>query len=143
MHERILIVDDERFIAQALALRLQTAGYQTHCAHDGGSAVAAAAALKPDLVLLDIRMPDMDGFEAYEHMKACPGFGATPVVFLSANVQESARQAALASGASEFLIKPYEAKDILSAVKAVLDRRAETADVAIKESSAWTPTQLS
>ena len=135
MHERILIIEDERFIAQALALRLKTAGYEVHCAHDGTSGIAAVAELNPTLVLLDIRMPDMDGFEVYRHLKERPEFGSTPVIFLSANVQESARQAALAAGAAAFLAKPYEAKDILIAVEGVLDRCRKRVDRVVKEPS--------
>jgi CheY-like chemotaxis protein len=134
MSERVLVIEDERFIAQALTLRLRTAGYEAHCAHDGTSGIAAVAALNPDVILLDIRMPDMDGFEVFRHIKARPEFGSTPVIFLSANVQESARQAALAAGATAFISKPYEPKDILAAIKGVLDRHREKTDILAKES---------
>jgi DNA-binding response OmpR family regulator len=130
----VLIIDDERFIAQALALRLRVAGHEVRWACDGGSGIAAALEWRPDVILLDIRMPDMDGFEVKRQLGARPGLAATPVVFLSANVQESARQAALAAGACAFLTKPYESRDVLAAIRSALDRSAGTVDAVGKES---------
>lgn len=129
MHERVLIVDDERCIAQALTIRLKAAGYDVRWAFDGASGVAAAMEWLPDVIMLDIRMPDIDGFEVNRRLRARPELNATPVIFLSANVQESARQAALAAGAHCFLTKPYESKDILSAIRSALDRNAISVDV--------------
>ncbi|MEK6703649.1 MAG: response regulator [Planctomycetota bacterium] len=130
MSERVLIVDDERYIAQALTLRLKAAGYDVQWACDGAAGIAAVWEWRPQVIVLDIRMPDMDGFEVNRRLRARPEFGATPVIFLSANVQESARQAALAAGAHAFLTKPYESKDILAAIKSALDRRPKTTTAA-------------
>jgi DNA-binding response OmpR family regulator len=122
MRERILVVDDERPIAQALAIRLRAGGYEVQCAFDGLSGVAAAVAWRPQAILLDIRMPDIDGFEVHRRLRAHPDLAGTPVIYLSANVQESARQAALAAGAQAFLTKPYESRDVLAAIRSALDR---------------------
>lgn len=129
MHERVLIIDDERAIAHALTIRLKAAGYDVHWALDGASGLAAVVDWNPDVILLDIRMPDMDGFEVNRRLRARPQPSEIPVIFLSANVQESARQAALAAGAHAFLTKPYESKDVLAAIHSALDRSARTADV--------------
>lgn len=129
MHERVLIVDDERFIAQALSVRLRSVGYEVQWAFDGASGIAAAMEWHPDVIMLDIRMPDVDGFEVKKRLEARPELNMTPVIFLSANVQESARQAALASGAHAFLTKPYESKDVLAAIRSALDHSAKTSDV--------------
>jgi len=136
LHERVLIVDDERFIAQALLIRLRAAGYDVKWAFDGASGIATAMDWHPDVVVLDIRMPDMDGFEVNRRLRANPKMASIPVIFLSANVQESSRQAALAAGARAYLTKPYESKDILAAIRGALDRHAETADMTPKESAA-------
>ncbi|MEO6709665.1 MAG: response regulator [Planctomycetota bacterium] len=112
-----MIVDDERGIAHALTIRLRAAGYDVRCAFDGASGLAAAVEWRPDLILLDIRMPEMDGFEVKRRLMAHPELRATPVIFLSANVQESARQAAMAAGAHAFLTKPYESKEVLAAIR--------------------------
>lgn len=117
MTAKVLIVDDDRAIAQLTAIWLRAAGYEVMVAYDGRSALAAAAARRPDLVLLDIRMPDIDGFEVNRQLRADPGLGGIPVIFLSAHVQEAARKEALAVGASAFLAKPYETADVLAAVQ--------------------------
>ena len=130
MRERILVVDDERSLAQALSIRLQASGYEVRCAFDGLSGVDAAMSWCPDAIMLDIRMPDIDGFEVYRRLRACSALEATPVIFLSANVQESARQAALAAGARAYLTKPYESKDLLAAVRSALDARERPAGTA-------------
>jgi two-component system OmpR family response regulator len=134
LHERVLIVDDERFIAQALMLRLRAAGYEVRWAPDGASGIAAAGEWRPHVIVLDIRMPDMDGFEVNRRLRARSELDATPVIFLSANVQESARQTALAAGAHAFLTKPYESKDVLAAIRSALDRSPRTVDAVGKES---------
>jgi CheY-like chemotaxis protein len=123
-----LIVDDERFMAQALSVRLRASGYEVQCAFDGASGIAAAKEWRPDVILLDIRMPDMDGFEVKRCLRANPKLSATPVIFISANVQESARQTAMAAGAHAFLTKPYESKDMLAAIRNALDRGLRPAD---------------
>lgn len=123
MPERILIVDDERAIAQLTALWLEQAGYATSVCHDGRSGIAAAAEAHPDLLILDIRMPDMDGFEVNRHLKGTPGLSDIPVIFLSAHAQESTREEARSSGASRFLCKPYEAKDLIGAARAALSEQ--------------------
>jgi DNA-binding response OmpR family regulator len=128
LREYILIVDDERNIAHALTLRLEAAGYEVMWACDGASGVAAALARTPDAILLDIRMPDIDGFEVNKRLRTSPALDRTPIIFLSANVQDSCRQAALAAGAFAFLTKPYDARDVTTTIRNALDQRAELAD---------------
>jgi two-component system OmpR family response regulator len=133
VRERGLIIDDERYIAQALMLRLRASGNDVQSACDGASGITAVSEWKPDVIMLDIRMPDMDGFEVNRRLRARPELAEIPVIFLSANVQESARQAALAAGAHAFLTKPYESKDVLAAIRNALDWSARTGDVPGKE----------
>jgi len=129
LDERVLIIDDERAIAQALTIRLRVAGYDVRWACDGAAGVGAALEWRPDVIVLDIRMPDMDGFEVNRRLRSGSEAFTTPVIFLSANVQDSARHAALAAGAHAFLTKPYESRDVLCAIRSALDRNARTADV--------------
>jgi DNA-binding response OmpR family regulator len=129
----VLIIDDERFIAQALTLRLQAAGYDVRWSPDGAAGIAAAAEWRPHAIVLDIRMPGMDGYEVNRRLRARAELGTIPVIFLSANVQESARQGALAAGAHAFLTKPYEARDVLATIRSALDRGAETAEAMNEE----------
>lgn len=128
MPETVLIVDDERAIAQLTAMWIELAGYQPVVTHDGASGLQAAAANRPHLILLDIRMPDVDGFEVNRQLKSNSDLAKIPVIFLSAHAQEAARQEAVASGAVAFLPKPYEFKDLMNVVRATLDRRASASD---------------
>ncbi len=118
MPKKVLIVDDEDAIVSAITVRLQAAGYEVFAASDGKSALAVAEGLCPDVLVLDIRMPDMDGFEVARRLKATPGLTEIPIVFVSANVRDWAKEAAFAAGASFCLSKPYDAKQLLSAIEA-------------------------
>jgi len=120
MCETILIVDDDRAIAQLMAMRMSAAGYKAVSASDSRTGLEAAKLHRPDLILLDIRMPGMDGFEFHQALKDIPEVAKTPVIFISANSQESARRKALISGARYFLSKPYEPEELVGAVRAVL-----------------------
>ncbi len=133
MCKNVLIIDDERYIAQALIIRLQAAGYVVRWAFDGTSGLAVAADWRPDVIVLDIRMPDIDGFEVNRRLKTRSELADIPVMFLSANVQDSARQTALAAGAHAFLTKPYESRDLLATIRSALVRSSETVDVHSKE----------
>lgn len=128
MPSKVLIVDDERPIAQALSIRLRAVGHEVRSAHDGLSGVQAAREWHPCVIILDIRMPDIDGFEVSRQLRADPELAGVPVIFLSANVQESARHAALAAGASAFLKKPYDPREVLAAVSSALGCAAACGD---------------
>ncbi|MEM7680709.1 MAG: response regulator [Planctomycetota bacterium] len=117
MPRTILIVDDEPGITAALMIRLQSAGHEVYHAINGLAGVEAAALHQPEVIVMDIRMPDIDGYEACQRIHALPGLSKTPVVFLSANVQEQARERAKLAGGCVFLSKPYEASDVLDAVE--------------------------
>jgi len=120
MPETIVIIDDDRAIAQLTALWIKAAGFNTVIANDGRSGLAAIAQHRPDLVLLDIRMPEMDGFEVNRQIRQSPELAEIPVIFLSAHAQETTRQESLASGGRRFLPKPYESKTLIAAIRAVL-----------------------
>lgn len=129
MPKHILVVDDEVPLLRALLVRLRIAGYNVDLASCGTDGLTGAAKL-PDLILLDIRMPDIDGFEVNRRLKADPRTSEIPVIFLSANVQDSARQAAIAAGAHAFLTKPYDSKTLLAAVESAIHSNKEPAHAA-------------
>jgi CheY-like chemotaxis protein len=120
MPSLVLVVDDDRDLAALTALLIREAGHEAVIAHSGAAALALAESRRPDAMLLDIRMPDMDGFEVNRLLKARSGGVDIPVIFLSANVQESARREAFESGVRFFLPKPSEQKDLLAAIGSVL-----------------------
>jgi DNA-binding response OmpR family regulator len=114
--KKVLIIEDDRKIAMALALRLQAAGYETLIAGDAVTGVSTAARSLPNLVLLDISMPAGNGFTVAERMKtALPS--PVPVIFLTASKQPGFRARALELGAAGYFEKPYEAEDLLAAVR--------------------------
>jgi two-component system response regulator ResD len=117
MSSKVLIVDDDRAIATLTAMWLKNAGWDALVAGDGRSGLAAAALHRPDVIVLDIRMPDLDGFEVHRRLKEESGLAAIPVIFLTANVHESARSRAMSSGAAAFLRKPYQPEQLLQAVQ--------------------------
>ncbi len=124
--KKILIAEDERDIRDLIAFTLRFAGYEVLTANNGEEAVAMTQKELPDLVLTDVRMPKMTGYEACKQIKADPLTQHIPVVFLSAKGQEAEAQSGLAAGADEYLLKPFapdqltrKVAEILSKAKAV------------------------
>ena len=117
---KILIAEDERDIRDLVAFTLRFAGHEVFAASNGEEAVELAPRVNPDLILMDVRMPRMTGYEACKIMKADPGLKDIPVVFLSAKGQESEIQQGLASGAEEYLLKPFAPDQLTSRVKVIL-----------------------
>jgi len=113
----VLIIDDQPQITVALMTRLQAAGYEVFHAINGLAGVEAAALHRPDAIILDIRMPDIDGYDACIRIKRLPGLAETPVIFLSANPQEVFRKRAMEVGGSTFLSKPYKAADVIKVIE--------------------------
>lgn len=116
----VLIVDDDREIVRGLSIRLNALGYQVFSASDGPSGLACASERRPDAILLDIRMPGMDGFEVLGHLKQKLATAAIPVVVLSANVVEQTRHRAMTLGASYFMAKPFTAERLFAALQKTL-----------------------
>jgi len=117
---KILIAEDEPDILELVTLILELGGYQVVQARDGQEAVDKTRAEHPDLVLMDVRMPRLSGYEACEILKADPATRDIPVVFLSAKGQAGEVEAGYAAGAVAYLVKPFEADDLLAQVRAVL-----------------------
>ena len=117
---KILIAEDERDIRDLVAFTLRFAGHEVVAAANGEEAVQLAPKENPDLILMDVRMPRMTGYEACKIMKTMPGIKDVPVVFLTARGQESEIQQGLGAGAEEYLLKPFAPDQLTERVKAIL-----------------------
>src|SRR5262245_53132832 len=115
---KILLVDDDPEIAAAAGMRLRAAGYETLYANDGDVGVASAARSLPDAILLDVRMPHLDGFGAMAELKRREDTHHIPIIMLSASVSD--QRAALDAGARFFLRKPYQGNALVKTVNAVI-----------------------
>ncbi len=119
---RILVAEDEKDIRELIAFTLRFAGFDVLTATNGAEAVEVAEAEKPDLVILDVRMPKMSGYEACRRLKENPQTARLPVVFLSAKGQDSEIQQGLASGAEEYILKPFAPDELIQQVRDILNR---------------------
>lgn len=117
---KILIAEDERDIRDLVAFTLRFAGYEVVAAANGEEAVLLASKEDPDLILMDVRMPRMTGYDACRVMKSNPELKDIPVVFLSAKGQESEIQTGLEAGAEEYLLKPFAPDQLTERVKSIL-----------------------
>ena len=119
---KILIAEDERDIRDLIAFTLRFAGYEVVTAANGEEAVELAPKENPDLILMDVRMPRMTGYDACRILKANPEMKDLPIVFLSAKGQESEIQTGLEAGAEEYLLKPFAPDQLTERVKAILSK---------------------
>ena len=121
----VLIVEDDRNIQELLQMYLEKEGYAVTVASDGGQGLAKFRAIKPDLVLLDVMMPVMDGWAV---CKAIRADSQTPIIMLTAKGETDDKVSGLKSGADDYVTKPFEMKELLARIEAVL-RRTGTAPV--------------
>ena len=117
---RILVVDDEPEITDIIATFLTEAGYRVETENSGMAGLEKARAFKPDLILLDIMMPFMDGYEVCEELKKDPQTKKTPIVFLTAKDAKSDEGRSFRSGGDMFMKKPFSCERLLEMVKVVL-----------------------
>ena len=119
----VLIVEDDRNIAELLQMYLEKEGYAVTTAHDGGQGLQKFRAIKPDLVLLDVMMPVMDGWGV---CKAIRAESQTPVIMLTAKGETDDKVTGLKAGADDYITKPFEMKEVLARIEAVLRRTTGT-----------------
>jgi DNA-binding response OmpR family regulator len=117
---KILIAEDERDIRDLIAFTLRFAGFEVFTATNGEEAVQMAPNVNPDLILMDVRMPRMTGYEACRLIKQTPSLKDIPVVFLSAKGQESEIKQGMDAGAEEYLLKPFAPDQLTARIKAIL-----------------------
>ncbi len=120
--ERLLVVDDEATVRELLSAALRFAGFEVTSAATAGEAVAAATAEPPDLVLLDVMLPDMDGFEVVRRLRE---HGApVPVLFLTARDRQADKVTGLSAGADDYVTKPFDLAELIARIRAILRRTA-------------------
>jgi len=127
--QKILIVDDEPDILELIEYNLKKEGYQVFLARNGQEAVAEAKRTLPDLIVLDIMMPKMDGIEACRIMRTMPEFKNTFMVFLTARSEEYSEIAGFNVGADDYIAKPIKPRALVSRINAILRRNAPAEDV--------------
>jgi two-component system KDP operon response regulator KdpE len=121
----ILIVDDDRQLLRALRINLTARGYQVMLAPDGATGLAAAGRHRPDLVVVDLGLPDMDGVEVVTGIR---GWSGVPIIVLSARHAEQAKVNALDAGADDYVTKPFGMDELLARVRAALRRAGPDGD---------------
>lgn len=122
---KILIADDERDIRDLITFTLKFAGHEVIEASNGEEALGAATREIPDLILLDVRMPRMSGYEACKRIKADASTQHVPVVFLSAKGQESEVTEGMEAGALEYILKPFSPDQLTQRITAILSNGSE------------------
>lgn len=115
---KVLVIDDDRDVVRGVSLRLRAAGYETLAAYDGQQGVAVARDSQPNAIVLDVRMPRLDGLATLRQLRNCEDTRDIPVVMVSASLMD--QHAALDSGARFFLSKPYQPKTLLAAIEAAI-----------------------
>lgn len=125
MNEKILVVDDEPRFVQLVEANLESEGFEVLSASGGQEAIESAGNDSPDLVLLDVMMPEVDGFQALDRIRE---FSNVPIIMLTAKGEEAARVEGLNRGADDYIVKPFSAIELLARVKAVLRRALKPGD---------------
>ena len=135
---KVLVVDDEPQIVRALRINLSARGYQVLTAHDGASALRAAAETKPDVVVLDLGLPDLDGTDVIAGLR---GWTTVPILVLSARTDSSDKVEALDAGADDYVTKPFGMDELLARLRAAVRRSATSnadGEEAVVETAACT-----
>ena len=128
--EKIMVVDDDPNICELLRLYLEKEGYTVEIVNDGMAAVEAFQSAQPDLVLLDIMLPRLDGWQVCREIRR---FSDKPIIMLTAKGETFDKVLGLELGADDYVVKPFEAKEVIARVKAVLRRTANSNTEQVKE----------
>jgi DNA-binding response OmpR family regulator len=124
--KRVLAVDDEPHILKLIAFSLRTHGFEVLEASDGLSAIDVAEAERPDLILLDVMMPALDGYEACRRIKANPDTADIPIFMLTAKTQAAEHQIGFDAGARDYITKPFTPKDLVATVEQFFAEQTES-----------------
>lgn len=122
MPQRILVVDDDKAIVRLLRAYLEQAGFHVFVAYDGETALHALRREQPDLVVLDLMLPDRDGWEITRFVRSDPSLASTPIVMLTARVEDTDKIVGLELGADDYVTKPFNPQVVVARVRAVLRR---------------------
>jgi two-component system alkaline phosphatase synthesis response regulator PhoP len=122
MSKKILIIEDERDIRDLVAHYLTKDGYKVEAASDGAKGLGLAKTLKPDLIILDLMLPELDGLEVCKRLRADPKTAVMPIIMVTAKGEETDKIVGLELGADDYLTKPFSPKELMARVKALLRR---------------------
>ena len=122
MSQRVLVVDDDKSIVKVLTAYLEQSGYQVLTAYDGEMALHALRRERPDLVILDLMMPNRDGYEVTTIVRSDKSLAATPIIMLTARVEDTNKIVGLEVGADDYITKPFNAHEVVARVKSLLRR---------------------
>jgi two-component system, OmpR family, alkaline phosphatase synthesis response regulator PhoP len=117
MTQSILVADDEPSILLSLQFLLQKAGYEVRLAHNGEEVLQAVEQSTPDLLLLDAMMPQRDGYDVCQTIRADPRWTALPIIMLTAKSRDVERQKGMALGATDYVTKPFSTRDLVATVR--------------------------
>ncbi|MBF0512109.1 MAG: response regulator, partial [Candidatus Omnitrophica bacterium] len=123
--KKILVVEDDRDISQLIVYHLQREGYEVFCLYDGGHVVDFVRQRKPDLIVLDLMLPEVDGIEICRILKGDPATKQIPIVMLTAKSEESDVVVGLQMGADDYIPKPFSPKVFAARVKSIIRRMAD------------------
>ena len=120
--KKVLVVDDEKFVREMIRIKLSRSGLEVFEAGNGEEGVALAETLLPDIILMDVMMPKMNGFDACENLKANPVTRAIPILMLTARGEQTNQEKGLSAGAAGFLSKPFSPQKLADLVIEILQR---------------------
>ena len=123
--KRILVVDDQKHIVRLVQVTLERAGYEVVCAYDGLEALEQVAKERPEMVVLDVMMPRMDGFEVLQRLQADPKLQTIPVIMLTAKAQDADIFKGWSQGVSSYLVKPFNPRELLTFVQRIFQSMDE------------------
>jgi DNA-binding NarL/FixJ family response regulator len=126
MPKRLLVVDDEPNLLRAVAAALRAEGYEVVTARNGREALVRVAESVPDLVISDIRMPGMDGYQIAGHLRSSQRTALVPIIFLTAKDETADRVAGFRSGVDAYITKPFEPDELLAVIQSILSRVERT-----------------
>ena len=127
---RLLLVDDEPSIVKMVGKRLEVEGYEVLVAADGQAALAKARTEHPSLIILDLRLPKLNGYEVCTMLKQDPRYQKIPILMFTAKAQEKDEKLGIACGADAYLRKPFQAQELLGRIRALLDPSPPVSQVA-------------
>ncbi|MSN25966.1 MAG: response regulator [Geobacter sp.] len=120
--KKVLIIEDEKDLAELLAFNLEKEGYDAHCVHDGKTGLERAAAELPDLILLDLMLPGLLGTEVCKALRKEPRTAQIPIIMITAKGDEIDRVVGFEVGADDYIVKPFSMREVLLRVKSVMRR---------------------
>ena len=120
--DRILVVDDDRDIVRLVQSYLDKAGFEILTAYDGETALRLMKTEKPQLLILDLMLPDRDGWDVAKEVRSDPAIGATPIIMLTARVEDNDKIVGLEIGADDYITKPFNPREVVARVRALLRR---------------------